>query len=141
MKESIKRCENCGSDYNPPQPCGMCTESIVRNRRQGKIGRGATAADQPVKVIFRIWPKKQGGDVIALFPGLAGTNEIATCSSYQTVGQHGAADLHGLCSSLRLATAAEYASLKAELERIGYNLKVATRATAADRRARLEQVR
>ena len=67
-------------------------------------------------VIFR---KFKDGDVIALFPGLPGDNSPNTCSSYQHIGQHGAASVD-LVGDTKLATPEEYAPLQAELVRIGY---------------------
>ena len=86
---------------------------------------------QKTKVVFRIWPKSQGGEVIALFPQLAGTNDAGTCLSYMHVGQNSSADLM-LCRVLKLATPTQYANLKRELKRIGYNLKISKRATRKD---------
>lgn len=67
------------------------------------------------KVIFRVIGK---GDIIALFPEVAGNSNPSTCMSYMHVGQHGAADPHA--NGGRLATPREYAPLLAELKRIGY---------------------
>ena len=70
------------------------------------------------KVIFKKFPE---GDVIALFPELAGDNNpYRTCESYQHLGQHGAASVE--LSSLKAATPYQYASLKVELEQLGYDL-------------------
>lgn len=93
-----------------------------------------------------MWPKCEGGDVIALFPAIAGSvGKPWTCSSYQHVGQHGTADLKGLTRRLRLATPSEYADLKKELENYGppdahYKLDICKRATPADYRARVRQL-
>lgn len=94
-----------------------------------------------MRMIFRKWPKKEGGDVIALFPGIAATvgNEYA-CESYQTIGQHGAASVD-IVNGTKPAKPAEYADLKTELERIGYTLTIAHRFTAADLAARKEQLK
>lgn len=70
-------------------------------------------------VIFRWWKN----EVIALFPADPGTSEY-DCMSYMHVGQHSAADDRMIIRESRPATAAEYADLKAELESIGYNLKI-----------------
>ncbi len=72
-------------------------------------------------VIFRKYPKREGGEIIALFPYVPGTNDPYTCSSYMHVGQHGSADDRGVVISTKLATEAEYASLKVELESEPYN--------------------
>lgn len=71
------------------------------------------------KVIFKILK----GDVIALFPELAGDNNpYTTCLSYMTIGQHGAAST--FLSRLKPANPMQYASLKVELEQIGYDLEI-----------------
>lgn len=89
------------------------------------------------KVIFRIWPKSKGGDVIALFPQHAATaGKPEHCLSYQHIGQHGGADLFGLTCDLRLATPEEYADLKSELESLGYSLRVCKRTNETDRMMR-----
>ena len=80
-------------------------------------------------VVFRKWGKKNGGDVIAIFPFELGTNDPNTCSSYQHLGQHGAANDFEVVRATKLATAAEYAPLKAELEQIGYNLEIRRKLT------------
>lgn len=74
-------------------------------------------------VIFRKW---NDGSIIALFPADPGTNHAYTCSSYEHVGQHGAAEPVGVIRRTRPATPQEYADLKRELESApyGYRLKV-----------------
>ena len=72
-------------------------------------------------VIFRKWPKSEGGDVIALFPTLVGTMDPYTCESYEHVGQHGSADPQGVMQATKPAKPAEYADLMAELKSIGYD--------------------
>ncbi len=75
-------------------------------------------------VVFRVF--RQGGDVLALFPAEPWSGN-GDCSSYQHIGQHGAAD-YGHCISItRPATPSQYAPLKRELEQIGYNLEVRTK--------------
>jgi hypothetical protein len=71
-------------------------------------------------VYFRVFPT---GDVIALFPDDPHDQSGREINSYQHVGQHGAAS-RDLITELRPATKAEYAPLHAELERIGYSLRV-----------------
>src|SRR3990167_7742944 len=63
-------------------------------------------------VIFRKWPKSEGGDIIAIFPTEPGTNDPYTSSSYEHIGQHGSADPVGLVQRTKPATSAEYADLK-----------------------------
>lgn len=80
-------------------------------------------------VIFRKWPAKDGGDVIALFPANPGTPDPYTCDSYQHIGQHGSAEPHGVMRVTTPAKPAEYASLRRELEGApyGYRLKIYSR--------------
>ena len=87
------------------------------------------------KVIFRKFPARHGGEVLALFPELPGTNDPHTCLSYQHTGQHGAASAD-IGRTLPLATPEEYAPLKRELESIGYALDVQTRFSSSARAIR-----
>ena len=48
----------------------------------------------PDLAIFRRW--KDSGDVIALFPAIPADIDGRYCLSYEHVGQHGAADFHGV---------------------------------------------
>ena len=77
-------------------------------------------------VVFRKWkhgPEK--GGVVALFPRI---DDIAgRCLSYEHVGQHSIADYGAVIGITDPAQPDEYADLKAELERIGYSLRVAKR--------------
>ena len=72
-------------------------------------------------VIFRKWPKREGGDVIVLFPTLVGTMDPYTCESYEHVGQHGSADPQAVVWATKPAKPAEYADLLEELKSIGYD--------------------
>ncbi len=81
-----------------------------------------------VDVVFRVWTKKPFvGDVMALFPTVAGDDSRQYCTSYEHIGQHGHADYAYCLSQSRRATLAEYAPLKAELEAIGYTFRVRQR--------------
>lgn len=81
--------------------------------------------EEETVVVFRKWPPGEGGDVLALFPGIPyDSTRPRLCMSYQHVGQHGAADFKGCVGETDPASPAEYADLKAELESIGYRLKV-----------------
>lgn len=89
-------------------------------------------------VIFR---KFKDGEVIALFPALAGDGDISTCCSYMHIGQHGSASID-LGKRIPLASRKEYLPLKKELEGKGYNLKVITKFSSqhhALRRAELDR--
>jgi len=85
-------------------------------------------------VVFRVWPE---GGVLALLPTLPADVRGTLCSSYATVGQHGGAD-YALCvKETRPATPDEYRPLMAELERIGYALRVVQRASYTMHQVRL----
>lgn len=84
-------------------------------------------------VIFRTF--RQGGDVIALFPKLPGTNDPRTCESYMHVGQHAACSV-ALASVARLATEQEAAPLRRELESLGYRLHTVRRMSPTHHKAR-----
>ena len=92
------------------------------------------------KVIFRKFPD---GDVIALFPEIAGTYEYwQDCLSYMHVGQHGSASVD-LVQSTKLASETEYQDLYNELTAeypFGYDLKVCKRFTYKDLLTRKAQV-
>jgi hypothetical protein len=72
-------------------------------------------------VVFRVF--KDHGDVVALFPELVLYTD-GSCESYQHIGQHGAADYTHCIRISRAAPPKEYAALQAELNNIGYNLKI-----------------
>ncbi len=79
-------------------------------------------------VIFRKWSESEGGGIIAIFPTELGTNDPYTSSSYEHIGQHGAADPVGLIQRTKPAKPSEYADLMTELESVGYDdLKVVQR--------------
>jgi len=71
-------------------------------------------------VIFRVLNEDES--VIALFPeqyqpgGMVG--------SYQKIGQHGAADYQWVVATSRPALDYEYEDLAAELEEVGYRLRI-----------------
>jgi hypothetical protein len=88
------------------------------------------------KVIFR---RNRSGEVLAIFPTIPGTNDPHTVTCYGWGEQHATATLGPHLG--RLATPAEYKPLAKTLRRIGYRLRIAKRATAADYRARKGQCR
>ena len=77
-------------------------------------------------VIFRL---DREGIVFALMPELAADNYGRSCTCYQHIGQHCAADYHGCIAASRPAKPNEYADLLIELERRGYHVEVRRRAT------------
>lgn len=84
-------------------------------------------------VVFRVWPE---GDVFTLFPTIHADNYGRYCSSYQHIGQHGAADYDHCIKYSRPATEAEAAPLLRELEGRGYKLQPIARASRQHHEAR-----
>jgi len=81
-------------------------------------------------VIFRVDLVNAGGEVFALFPEDPASIDGNLCTSYQHIGQHGAADYDFCIARSRQASAAERAPLLAELRQIGYtDLLIRERAT------------
>jgi hypothetical protein len=93
------------------------------------------------KVIFRKFYPEKGGDVIAIFPELAGTNNpYKDCLSYQHLGQHGSITLDYHKFTFPLAYRHEYADLYNELVSMGYDdLEVITRMSRKMLQARIAQ--
>jgi hypothetical protein len=110
------------------------------------------------KVVFR----KFQGEIVALFPEEAATLaqsrrqnlehcpecrqadaglDPVLCSSYAHMGQHSAADYYSLLTSSKPATDAEAADLKAELESMGYNLRVYRRSPSDAYQKRKDQIK
>jgi hypothetical protein len=84
-------------------------------------------------VIFRKWNHNK--DIIAFFPHefwMQGNTRL--CQSYEHIGQHGGAEYNHCLKSTTPAKPKEYASLKKELEGIGYNLLVRKRASLRQNR-------
>jgi hypothetical protein len=76
---------------------------------------GAIVKRERLPVIFRM----QDGEVVAVFPTLAGTNEPGSMTTYDHVGQHGSCSLDWYVSRKhRPATRREYLPLLRELRRI-----------------------
>ena len=88
--------------------------------------------DTTTTVIFRTFPD---GDVIALMPYELADDD-GHITSYQHIGQHGAADYHYCIEVSRAAADSERAPLLRELQQIGYIVKEAKRASGAYRRRR-----
>jgi hypothetical protein len=102
------------------------TEEIVMRRADGTIvGEPPAEIVEETPVVFRkyrTWPDKDAGEILALFP--ADDEGQYRIGCYQHVGQHGSVDYTSCIQATRKATPEEYAPLKAELEQIGYKLKV-----------------
>ncbi len=81
-------------------------------------------------VVFRRWIS---GDIVALFPYEPHDNSGIYCVSYERIGQHGAADYEGVVSRTGIAYSSDsdVKNLIAELERVGYDLKIQCRAPNA----------
>ena len=91
-------------------------------------------------VIFRKYPD---GEIIALFPTLAGSVALSySCWCYQHIGQGGAADSGLVISSTEPASPDEYADLLAELISMGWDdLKIYQREQYWMRSKRYEDIR
>lgn len=89
---------------------------------------------ETTKVIFRTW--RSNGQAIALFVQIPSDRYGYHCMSYEHIGQHSGASYDGVVLMTTLATPEQYASLKAELESIGYVLDVACKESAKDREIR-----
>lgn len=88
-----------------------------------------TKAPCTIDVIFRRCPD---GDIIAMFPGIAGTSDYDwTCQAYMHIGQHAPASTSLLRSFTTPAKPEQYADLLAELSCIyqPYTLRIVKRET------------
>lgn len=92
-----------------------------------------------IAVVFRRW--RDAGSLIALFPEVPADYGGLHCLSYEHIGQHGAADYHGVISASLPATEAETASLAAELRSIGYDLHPVQRASWRHHEKRMGEAR
>jgi hypothetical protein len=92
---------------------------------------------EKTRVIFRKW---SNGNVVALFPREIAAMRVTYCMSYMHIGQHSAADI-SIIDDTKPATPEEYADLKAELERIGYDLEVFQRTSHKDLEARYAKLK
>jgi len=70
------------------------------------------------------WPKKNGGDVIALFPLIPGRHD-GECQSYMRVGQHGPASFNIMrCTKPAHGGEPDVDALKRELESAPYHYQL-----------------
>jgi hypothetical protein len=117
-------------------------ETGLVSRLLGKLGLRSTDVeiDEVLPVLFRVW-NRDPHSVIALFPTVASDADGHFVESYEHIGQHGGANLVGVMAASRPAQEAEYKTLKAELERLGYNLKVYQRSAPWMRQRLLDYVR
>lgn len=101
----------------------------------------ANQNQETVKVIFRK-DRRKDGDVLAVFPAIASTvGQPQLMQCYMLVGQHGACAPEYIRTCTRPATLEESARLRAELVRIGYQLREVNRASRADYLERVKQTR
>jgi hypothetical protein len=91
-------------------------------------------SSQTIPVVFRRW--LDTGDLIALFPGQPADYQGWFVDSFMHLGQHAAADYHGVVQATKPASPDEAADLIRELERIGYRLKIIRRASRRVHEAR-----
>ena len=75
------------------------------------------------RVVFRKW---RNGDIIALMVDIP-WDEYGHVTSYEHIGQHGAASYYLVQAHTTAAKPAEYADLMRELVSIGYDLKPVAR--------------
>lgn len=93
-------------------------------------------------VIFRRWPKHEGGAVVAIFPALLGSYASHTMTCYEHVGQHGQCDGHIIHRTKPAAeTDPDVMELRRELEGrpYGYRLKIYRRINRQHRKAREDE--
>lgn len=76
------------------------------------------------EVMFR---KDRDGTVFAVFPHDPADVAGRYVTTYEHVGQHGSGDYGPMIATTRPATEEEYRDLRAELERIGYDVRVIRR--------------
>jgi hypothetical protein len=88
-------------------------------------------------VLFRK-DRKDPSDIYAIMPSVPADVRGLYVTVYSPVGQHSSGDLLGMISTSRPAKPREAASLKLELERIGYRLRVLQR-TPRDAYAKLKK--
>lgn len=80
---------------------------------------------------FLIDQTEEIGQVLAIMPAHAATvGRPNHCTCYVHVGQHGACDLDAALHYYDEASPDEYADLKAELEGLGYNVRVVSKVVA-----------
>lgn len=89
-------------------------------------------------MVFRVMRE---GDVLALMPSIPGTYEPHTCQSYARLGQHGPADYDLCIAASRPAEPEEFASLKRELESLGYVVAPVRCASPKMREARYQALK
>lgn len=83
---------------------------------------------EAITVVFR---RYSDDTIIALFAYSVCNKYEGTCNSYIHIGQHCAADYVGVIANTKPATESEYASLKKELEDMGYDLTVIKRRSSS----------
>ena len=92
----------------------------------------------PVIAVFRRW---DDGGILALFPEYPADPFGRFCESYMHVGQHAAADYHGVVQRTSPAKPSEYVELAIELTRIGYEVRPVMRASSRHHERRRSEAR
>lgn len=87
------------------------------------LAEDAQAQEPITPVLFRKMTPRYGGDVLAVFPADAASYNVQQCGCYAHIGQHGVCDPWHVVRHSHLATPAEYADLKAELEAAPYGYR------------------
>jgi hypothetical protein len=89
---------------------------------------------ETTKVIFK--KHRDTGEIVAFFPAIAHDVNGQYMVCYAHIGQHSSSCM-GYFRECIPATQEEYASLKAELESLGYTLKIARKITQKDTQERM----
>lgn len=108
------------------------TLNIKHNKLVGMVdGKGEVHIPQVSTVLFRRWHTTTTQGIIAILPDDRwnsinhARNEVSwMCQSYEHVGQHGPCDPKFVMACTKEATPEEYASLKKEMEGMGYLFKI-----------------
>ncbi len=98
----------------------MVLEKHLGRSKRAKLRKAQ--AGQVTDVIFRKW--RNTGSIIAIFPAVPGDVQGRYCQMYEHIGQHGDGDYIIVLKRTVLATPAEYAELKRELEAYPYKYQL-----------------
>lgn len=99
------------------------------------------AENPPTPVLFRIDRSGDNREICAVFPFEPATENPDTMTCYAHFGQHGACSSEWVRDQTKPATPDQYASLKTELESLGYVLLVRHHIPGGGYMARLAKLR